>query len=273
MKIINDSELGTMLHLFENGNIVEENTRNKKILLFLDYDGTLIPGKKAYREARLAVSTWKTLDNLSRLDDCKVCLVSDRSITDLRLLTDFKDVNYIGNHGMETQADAFAYHAGLNKDVRYSLRLVYNNIYEDLYGIPGIVIEDKRLSIGIHYRMVSAAHVTKIKAVVSRAMYEHTGHLDIEYRRNTIDIRPKGVWNKGWAAAMLLAKYPETHFPICVGHDSSNETLFKTFQHSGLTVRVGKSHDSAANFYLDNTGEVQQFLLNILELKRSKPSL
>lgn len=258
-----------MLPLFENLDLLNEQLKHKKLFLFLDYDGTLIPGKKAYREARLSVATWKLLDHLSRLEDCKIALVSDRSVKDLKLLTNFKNLSYIGNHGMEIQSDKFNYNADLAKDVRYALWLVYNSIYEELCNVEGIVIDEKKLSLSIHYRMVSAAQVGKIKGIVTKALSEHGTHnLNVNYRRNTIDIKPNGVWNKGWAAAMLLSKYPD-HFPLSIGYDSSNEDLFKTFQQTGLNCRVGKSHESLANYYLNNTGEVQQLLAHILEIKRN----
>ncbi|MEN6312414.1 MAG: HAD-IIB family hydrolase, partial [Acidobacteriota bacterium] len=67
--------------------------------LFLDYDGTLVPIRKTPELAVLKPSRRRLLERLSR--NIFVCIVSGRSLDDIRKLVDLRDIAYIGNHGLE----------------------------------------------------------------------------------------------------------------------------------------------------------------------------
>jgi trehalose 6-phosphate phosphatase len=50
-------------------------------------------------------------------------------------------------------------------------------------------------------------------------------------------------------------------FPIYIGDDLTDESAFKVLEDQGITVLVGSPKVSHARYYLNNTDEVQQFLI------------
>lgn len=257
-----------MQHLFYNWNKVKTQIKKNDSFLLLDYDGTLTPLRKTPDEAILAVRTRRLIEAISKLDNCKVTLVSGRSVKDLKQLAQFKNVTYIGNHGFETQDEKYNSNVSLHKDIRYALWNTHKRLCESLCDIKGIIIENKKFTISVHYRMVSPIQFPRIRNTVQEIMREcaRNDQLSLFDEKNTIDIRPTGGWNKGWAAKKVLSKY-SNFIPICIGDDITDEDMFEAFKGIGINIRVGKCVGSKAEYYVDNVSEVCHFLDCIFDLK------
>jgi trehalose-phosphatase len=260
-----------MQHLFYDWNKVKNQINENDPFLLLDYDGTLTPLRKTPDEAILAVKTRRLIEALSKLDNCKVTLVSGRSVKNLKQFAQFKNVTYIGNHGFETQDARCNYNVPLKKDVRYALWNTHKHLRDSLSDINGIIIEDKRFTISAHHQMVSPTHLHRIKVTVKEIMSKcvRNDELSLFESKNVIEIRPTGGWNKGWAAKKVLSKY-NNFLPICIGDDITDEDMFESFKGIGINIRVGKCVDSKADYYVDNVSEVQHFLNCVFELKYKK---
>jgi trehalose-6-phosphatase len=59
--------------------------------------------------------------------------------------------------------------------------------------------------------------------------------------------------------------------PIYIGDDQTDETAFKALNGSGVTIRVGKSKKTAANYYLKGHWEVLRLLKEIFKHNSLKP--
>ena len=257
-----------MQHLFNDWNHIKNLITQNDPFLLLDYDGTLTPLRNTPDEAILAVKTRRLIESLSKLDNCKVSIVSGRSVKNLKQFAPCKNVIYIGNHGFETQDAKSNCNVALTKDVKYALWLTHKRLYETLSDISGIIIENKKFSLSVHYRLVSPANLRKIQATVREIMREcvRLDQLSLFYGKNVIEIRPTGDWNKGWAAKKVLSKY-NGFMPVCIGDDVTDEDMFSSFKGCGISIRVGKSIKSSADYYVDNVSEVQHFLDCVFDLK------
>jgi trehalose-phosphatase len=257
-----------MEHVFNDWNSIKNKIRENDPFLLLDYDGTLTPLRKTPNEAILALKTRRLIEAISKLENCKISLVSGRSIKNLKKLAQFKNVTYIGSHGFETQDAKSNYNVALHKDVWYALWNTHKRLCESLSDIKGIIIENKKFTISVHYRMVSPVHLRRIKVIVREIMREcvRVDQLCLFDGKNAIEIRPNGGWNKGWAAKKVLSKY-NGYLPICIGDDATDEDMFESFKGVGINIRVGKCPDSKAEYYVENVSEVQHFLDCIFDLK------
>ncbi|PIZ13225.1 MAG: trehalose-phosphatase, partial [Elusimicrobia bacterium CG_4_10_14_0_8_um_filter_37_32] len=88
-----------MNYLYNNKTILRKIKKSNKILLFLDYDGTLTPIVSKPEAAVLSHRTKKILKILS--NDCRFILVviTGRSVSDIKKLVGINRIIYIGNHG------------------------------------------------------------------------------------------------------------------------------------------------------------------------------
>src|SRR4030065_1471530 len=73
--------------------------RGRRALIFLDYDGTMIPIKKTPDRALFPPIKRGLLNRLGK--SAFLGIVSGRSLSEIRRLIALKDIAYIGNHGLE----------------------------------------------------------------------------------------------------------------------------------------------------------------------------
>ena len=81
--------------------------------------------------------------------------------------------------------------------------------------------------------------------------------------KKVLELLPRVSWNKGAAALHIMKKLDKKYLPICVGDDSTDETLFEAFCETGITIRVGPSRRTAARYYLKGQWEVPLLLKQI----------
>lgn len=68
---------------------------------------------------------------------------------------------------------------------------------------------------------------------------------------------------RGRPPCLSLGKQDRQCLPIYVGDDLTDETAFKALTGQGVTVRIGKSKKSAAQYYLKGQREVLRFLQHV----------
>ena len=118
------------------------------VLLAFDYDGTLAPIASAPRLARMRARTRQLLVRLTRVYPCVV--ISGRTLSDISRRVKRIPLCYVfGNHGLEPLADK-ARPARATAEWLRRLR-------EQLPDHPGVVIEDKKHTVTIHYRAPAIA--------------------------------------------------------------------------------------------------------------------
>jgi trehalose 6-phosphate phosphatase len=78
------------------------------------------------------------------------------------------------------------------------------------------------------------------------------------------ELLPRQISGKGSAVSALLSRLPHPALPIFVGDDTSDESAFKVLP-GGLTVRVGESRRTNAQYFLHDPEEVKTFLTKLDE--------
>jgi trehalose 6-phosphate phosphatase len=242
--------------------VEEKIERSEHTLLLLDYDGTLAPIAPSPEQATLPSSTRLVLGRLSRNPRVTVALISGRPLTTLRQLVRVRNLSYVGNHGLEM------WHRGRRKDVlvpecsREALSRIRPTLAGLVKDVPGARLEDKGLSLAIHYRLARASQVARLKAGIRRAAlpFVRSGGLSLLNGRKIIEVRPGLNWTKGDAALGLVKRMRGRRLlPIYIGDDRTDEDAFDALT-GGITIRVGAHRGSKARFYVRNIREVVAFL-------------
>lgn len=161
--------------------------------IFLDFDGTIGDISAAPAAARLDPRTEELLSTLSRR--YPMCVMSGRRAADLASLVGLSRINYIGVHGMEWMEEE----AHIDPEVLPHLPTL-NRAREELRtalaGLPGIILEDKLVSVSIHFR--GAPDEEDEAARLAEGLADTLG-LKVWRERMTMELRPPVNIDKGTA--------------------------------------------------------------------------
>lgn len=247
----------------------------RHILLLTDYDGTLTPIVERPELANLTESTRLVFEALARLHKIRVGVVSGRALADLKDKVRIRGIIYAGNHGMEIEGPGISFVNPLAKEFRPILRIVHYVLSRTVGRIRGVIIEDKGLSLSVHYRLVEEAKTEEVKNTFQRIAggAEVLGKIKITSGKKVYEVRPAVAWDKGKAVKLLMKRYGKGGrksglLPIYLGDDLTDEDGFKVIENygNGLSVLVGEQNQhSAARYFLKSPAEVATFLGILLE--------
>lgn len=208
-----------------------------KILLGLDFDGTLADIVERPEHAALSARTRTLLTALAGRSDIQLAILSGRALEDVKRLVDIPGVIYAGNHGLQIEGPAFNWTHPL---VRQFDAEFWKDLERDIGEVPGALLEHKRLGVAIHYRAVSRR---RWRGLLKRVRARLSGLRD-RYRllrgKKTLDIRPTIAWDKGRALNAIRDRLPGGWLGMFVGDDRTDEEGFQTLGPRALTVRVGR---------------------------------
>lgn len=245
---------------------------DKKLFLFLDYDGTLTPIVKKPELAKLNSVQRDILKKLTKNKNILVAIVSGRGQKDVKSKVKIKNIHYIGNHGFEI--DKYIHPKA--RTAKTTIHKVFIELKKKLKKIKGIIYEDKGYTASIHYRLVSIhAHGRDLRSDVDKIFevfdeivrpFIAQKKLKVSYGKKVIELRPPVKWNKGEAVKYLLKKYGRGYFPMYIGDDITDEDAFKVLKKKGLTICVGSRNDTHAEMRLSSVDAVYRFFDKIVSL-------
>ena len=269
-----------MEHLLTSWPTVKERlSRARQILFLSDFDGTLAPIAEKPELVQMPEKIRQILEDLSKSRDVKVGIISGRSLTDLKDKVNIDSVIYSVNHGFEIEGPGLSFvnpaameAAPLFKSIRQILSATLNTI-------RGVRIEDKGITLSIHYRQVDENRVKDVRYLVERAISSplSLGMLKVTSGKKVYEVRPAVDWDKGKAIRFLMKRYGKGGrrsglAPIYLGDDTTDEDGFRIIEKygNGLSIYVGEYKPvSAARYYLRSPEEVYLFLVRLAECARS----
>ena len=267
-----------MKYLFKEAKKWAKKLSGSSIFLFLDYDGTLVPIARTPDEAIASDGVKKLLSELSQLHQCRLAIISGRSLKDIKRIIGLKGVIYAGNHGLELEGPGISLKKRVPLKSISRIRLICEVLKRKLSKIKGVLIEDKGLTLSLHYRLASRKDMPTIKNIFYESVADDMfkGSVAVKTGKKVLELRPVAGWDKGKVVSWLLdrqflaSKRGVRHLPVYIGDDITDEDAFKVLRSKGLTVFVGRPKISYARYYLKNTREVLRFLREITELKKKR---
>lgn len=267
-----------MKHLFDSWNEIEPLLSGKHIFLFLDYDGTLTPITDLPESARLTNRMKKILNELITVEYVSLSVVSGRSLEQLKNFIGIPGLLYVGNHGFEIEGAGIQHtHPGAVEAKEFMQEIV--DILETAFkSIQGVFIENKTLTLSIHYRQVSEDKVDRMRMIFLKTIHPFLNKAQVVFTegKKVLEVRPALAWNKGTAVTWLygrsLAANPSRHMlPVYIGDDRTDESALNAMKGCGLGVKVSENiPDSHARYFLRNPDEVYDFLIRVQKLKSGR---
>lgn len=265
-----------MKYFFDSEKKFIERIQNSRILLLLDYDGTLTPIAESPDKAVLSKEARALLEGVSKCPGCQVAILSGRALSDVKKLVALKGIIYIGNHGLEIEGPEIRFESLASPRIKAVLEQIEKELYEQTKFIPGILVEDKGLTLSVHYRLVEGKKNEQlIKSIVHKITKPYIVRKEIKTGegKKVIEIKPPVEWDKGKAALWLLGREQFASgqgkvFPICIGDDMTDEDAFMALKSKGLTVLSGRPRPSYAQYYVNDSQDVLKFLKWVWDIKR-----
>jgi trehalose 6-phosphate phosphatase len=245
--------------LFENLQEVRDRLEGRRLLLFLDFDGTLTPIVERSCLAQLAPETRELLDSLSRTERLSLAVISGRALADVQARVGIPTLIYAGNHGLEIGGVGFHFIEPIAAARRDELLWLSDGLAAELRDTPGVEVEFKGLTSTVHFRRTPANQASRIPGIVKAAIRGREGLFVLSPGKKSVEIRPRVNWHKGRAAAWICAKLNNGALPIYIGDDVTDEDAFLALS-EGITVKVGEGTDTAARYHLASPDQVAEFL-------------
>lgn len=225
---------------------IEEILSRERVLIGLDFDGTLAPIVEHPDLASPAPGLVGLLASIAARNEVDVVVISGRSLTDLRnRLGEAAGVVMVGEHGNDLGGKATGSPA-LDEAVR-----LINALATDL---DGAVVEIKPNSIAFHYRRVATLAAEGARARIKAWAAERDDIRVLEGKKVievTTATRTKGDFIRDHADGAGI---------IYIGDDVTDETVFGVLGPADVGVKVGGG-STAARFRVEDTAAV----LSILE--------
>lgn len=252
--------------------IQKEIARAPHTLFCFDYDGTLTPIVASPELARLPGSTREALDSLNRTPNFTVAIVSGRALAEIKEMVGLEGLIYVGNHGLELAGPGIDYLNPAARAARPFIEEAAVLLDKKLSIFPGVRVEDKELSLSIHYRRADEEDVPRIKDLIHSVLdpFLSSGKLKVSSGKKVIEVRPPVGWDKGKIVVWLIGEISarektDSLLTVYLGDDRTDEDAFRTLSGQGITVRVGEEEaDSRAEYSAPGVDEVNWFLNELL---------
>lgn len=257
-----------MLYFWEKSRKIKfEIKKSDKISLFLDFDGTLSPLVTIPTKTKLPKNVKKLLRKLVKINKISLAIISGRMLEDIKKKVNVSGILYSGNHGMEWEFNGKRFTTSVPKKTHEALRQIKTEMEKVSANFKGSFVEDKKFSVAFHYRGVyrtKKAFVAEIlKPILDK--YLETKLVSLLSGRQVFDMRANVNWTKG-SLVRHYKKLLETDPGniIYIGDSASDEDAFKALKDS-ITIKVGYSETSFANYYLEDEKDVEKFLKWLLK--------
>jgi trehalose-phosphatase len=218
-------------------------TGRSHLLLLCDFDGTLCEFNPDPAAVHLDDTRRSLLASLSARTCCTVGLITGRRLVDVRSRTGDIGAAYVaGFHGLEIDSpDATFVHPDAAAAAAV-LKEIAAHVAPAIRRLPGVFIEDKGLSIALHYREADPAHRVLAQSVfVDAARGEiEAGRVDLLPGSCVVELLPQTSWNKGAAVEWILDRVQgekgTSVFPVYIGDDVTDEAALAAVKTKGIAV-------------------------------------
>ena len=239
--------------------IVSDYQKAERRILFLDYDGTLVPFEKYPEMAIILKETRGIIKKLSKDPKNQVVIISGRDKEFLETQFAGINVNLVAEHGYFIKKGYDDWETAITGDEQWK-EAVLPILNEYVSRCNGTFIEEKTGSIAWHYRNAESdfaqLRLHELRDDLAEII-RHKTDFEILEGHKVLEVK-SGKYDKGQAAIALI-NGQDFGFIFAAGDDKTDEFLFKALPDSSYTIRVGLS----PSFAKYNVTDIPE-LLNLL---------
>ena len=249
-----------MKHLWSrDGELALSSLAGSNALFAFDFDGTLAPIVRQPDRARVATGVFSRLAKLARL--APVAVISGRSLADLRPRIPGDVRLSVGNHGSE-RAETDPDLSPMREICRQWLEQLRPRV--DAYDGDGIFIEDKGITLSVHFRM--ARERERAERAIAGWVRDLAPAPRVIGGKFVFNLLPAQARTK-FEAVTGLAADESAEAVLFVGDDLTDETVFEQAPSDWITVRVERDRNSRARFFIGDQSDVANLLDRLIAMR------
>ncbi|OEL26729.1 putative trehalose-phosphate phosphatase 8 [Dichanthelium oligosanthes] len=253
--------------------------KGKRIVMFMDYDGTLSPIVTDPDMAFMTAEMRAAVRDVAK--QFPTAIVTGRCIEKVCSFVGLSDLYYAGSHGMDIKGPSSKEDTTvLLQPAREFLPVIdkaFRALEERTRNTPGARVENNKFCLSVHFRCVDEKSWSPLAEQV-KAVLRDFPELKLTEGRKVLEIRPSIMWDKGKAVEFLLRSLGfddddgSDVLPVYIGDDRTDEDAFKVLKKrgQGLGILVSKCpKETDASYSLQDPTEVMEFLIRlVVEWKR-----
>jgi len=244
------------------GRIVERLRGAPTLVLFLDYDGTLVPFADAPELASPDAGLLDLLTRVAARPGVAIHIVSGRARESLDRWLGHLPAALHAEHGLWSRPVGGDWTALPVAPCAWRARA--RRVLEEFQSrTPGSLIEEKSVALAWHYRMVEPELGEGRADELLLRLRELLGDepAEILLGDEVIEILPRGV-HKGRVVEVALADVRDAALVAAIGDDRTDEDLFAALPPTGFAIHVGPS-PSVAGVRVRDWREARDFLARL----------
>lgn len=244
---------------------LRELSRTPRLLVALDFDGTLAPEVDVPDDARAIPAARTAVLRLLQAPDTRVALVSGRAMESLRLVTDLPDtVLLFGSHGIEARLDTPDTTLTLDAAERGRvevLGLLLSNVAERF---EHVWVEKKPAGFALHTRLATRENSLEAHEMALAVASAELDGLTVRRGKNVLELSVRST-NKG-DALNRLREYAEATAVLYAGDDVTDEDAFAALTGSDFGLKSGPG-ETVAEFWVPEPADVAAVLELLAEFR------
>lgn len=242
-----------------------ELARAPRLLVALDFDGTLAPEVDDPEAARALPEARDAVLRLRELAHTRVALVSGRALGSLIHVTGLPDdVLLVGSHGIEMRLDNPEADPGLDAAERARVATLREVLEQVAKRYDKVWVEAKPAGFALHTRLASADDASHAYAEARAAVATALGSVTERAGKNVLEFAVRST-TKG-EAIELLRQYTASDRVLYVGDDVTDEDAFAALREGDLALKSGPG-DTIAPFRVSGPPEVAEALAVLATLR------
>ncbi|XP_015642031.2 probable trehalose-phosphate phosphatase 8 isoform X1 [Oryza sativa Japonica Group] len=238
----------------------------KRVVVFLDYDGTLSPivadPDMAFMSDEMRAAVRDVAEHFP------AAIVTGRCVDKVQSFVGLPELYYAGSHGMDIKGPS----SNEEEDTKILLQpareflpvinKAYKALMEKTKSTPGARVENNKFCLSVHFRCVDEKRWNPLAEQVKAVLRDYP-ELKLTQGRKVLEIRPSIMWDKGKAVEFLLKSLGfdddrRDVLPVYIGDDRTDEDAFKVLRKrgQGLGILVSKcAKETDASYSLQDPAE------------------
>lgn len=239
-----------------------------RLLVALDFDGTLAPEVDDPERARAIPEARAAMLRLLAVPDTRVALVSGRALASLQRVAGVPDeVLLVGSHGIELRLDTPDARLALNPAEVARVRELGIMLGEVSDSVDGAWVESKPAGFALHTRLATDADGRSAHRLALQRAEAELPPLTVRRGKNVLEFSVRST-TKGEAVG-LLRDHTAATAVFYAGDDITDEDAFAALGEGDLGLKSGPG-ETVAHFRVSDPEAVAAVLHELADLREAR---